>query len=98
MTVCSFTLIIILCFSYLEIQYAQKLLRIAFFHNIFIAVVLVNLLPIGILRKESYEQFLAVINCFSAIFCYLYLYIRQRGVKSQNKMDFERFPEVCVLH
>ena len=54
----------------------------------FIPVVLVNLVHIGILRKECYKYFLAVINCFTGIFCYLYLYVRQRGVKSQNKMDF----------
>ena len=36
-------------------------------------------------------------NCFSGIFSNLYLYVRQRGVKLQNKMDFrEIFRSICL--
>ena len=58
---------------------------------------LVDLLHIGILRKESNKQFLAVINCFTGILSNLYLYVRQRGVKLQYKMDFrEIFRSMCL--
>ena len=63
----------------------------------FIPVSLVNLLHIAILRKECNKYFLAVINCFTGIFSNLYLYVRQRGVKLQNKMDFrEIFRSMCL--
>ena len=62
-----------------------------------IPVSLVNLLHIGILRKECIKLFLAVINCFTGIFSNLYLYVRQRDVKLQNKMDFrEIFRSMCL--
>ena len=78
------------------LQYDRKLLRIAFFH-MFIPVSLVNLLHIGILRKECNKLCLAVINCFTGIFSNLYLCVRQRGVKLQNKMDFrEIFRSMCL--
>ena len=70
------------------IQYDRKILRIAFFLILSIPVSSVNLLHIGILRKECNKLFLADINCFTGIFNNLYLYVRQRGVKLQNKMDF----------
>ena len=63
----------------------------------FIPVVLVNLVNIGILRKECYKIFLAVINCFTGIFCYLHLYVRQRGVKLQSKMDFREISKSMCL-
>ena len=63
----------------------------------FFPVALVNILHIRILRKECYEQFLAVINCFTGIFSNLYVYVRQRGVKSQNKMDFREIPRSMCL-
>ena len=63
----------------------------------FISVVLVNFLLIGILRKECFKKFLAVINCFTGIFCNLYLFVRQRGVKLQNKMDFPEIPGSMCL-
>ena len=63
----------------------------------FIPVGLVNLLHIGTLRKECNKLLLAVINCFTGIFRILYLYVRQRGVKLQNKMDFrEIFRSMCL--
>ena len=54
----------------------------------FIPVSLVNLLHIGILRKECNTLFLALINCFTGILSKLPLYVGQRGVKFKNKMDF----------
>ena len=63
----------------------------------FIPVGLVNLLLIGTLRKECNKLLLAVISCFTGIFRILYLYVRQRGVKLQNKMDFrEIFRSMCL--
>ena len=49
------------------------------------------------LEKNVINNFWIVINCFTAIFCNLYLYVRQRDVKSQNKMDFrEIFRSMCL--
>ena len=54
----------------------------------FIPAGLVSLLHFGILRNVCNKYFLAVINCFTGSFSNLYLYVRQGGVKLQNKMDF----------
>ena len=50
------------------------------FYNMFIPFSLVNLLHIGILRKECNKSFLAIINCFTSIVSNLYLHVRQMGV------------------
>ena len=49
------------------------------FRNMFVPVVLVNLLHIGILRNECDIYFLAVIICFTSIFSY-YTYMLDAGV------------------
>ena len=61
----------------------------------FIPVSLINLLHIATLRNECNKLFLAVINCFTGIFSNLCLCVRRRGVKLQNKMDFQEI--VCWL-
>ena len=63
----------------------------------FTPVSLINLLHTGILRKDCNKKFLAVINCYTGMFSNLCLYVRQRGVKLQNKMDFqETFRSMCL--
>ena len=63
----------------------------------FLPAGLVSLLHIGILRKGCNKLFLAVITCFTGSFSNLYLYVRQRGVKLQNKMDFRGiFRSMCL--
>ena len=42
------------------------------------------------------QLFVIAYICFTGIFCNLYIYVKQRGVKSQNKMDFQGDSVVCV--
>ena len=47
------------------------------FHNMFIPVVLVNILHIGILKEECYKNS-SCNKLFTGIFCNSYLFVRQR--------------------
>ena len=51
-----------------------------------------------ILRKECSLYFLAMIFHFNSIFNNLCQFVRPRGLKWQNKMDFESFLETEVLN
>ena len=58
---------------------------------------LVKLLHIGILRKECYQIISSCNKLFYWMFSNLYLYVRQRGVKLQNKMDYQEiFRSMCL--